>query len=271
MNIIKKTFSFIEKKLSKIGKRKRFIFATILLTVSMLYTTFYRFDEVPILLPALVIAVYVLSYFSFLVGISKIEWIMLFLPQIFFSIVYYLFYFFIPARWLTRLPFGILYAISIYALLLSQNIFNIGVEKSLQLYRAAFSVNYLFLTISMFLASSIVLSFGFNFYVVAGLLGIISFPLTLHYLWSINPKTHIERNDILYSFIIMILICEVALFGSFTPIDPSVFALLITGVFYSLSGMFGAYIQDKLFTDKIREYVYVLIFIIAITILSLRW
>jgi len=60
------------------------------------------------------------------------------------SIAFYMFYFLFPVRWITRIPFIALYAIAIYATLLCSNIFSIGVEKSLQLYRAAFSINFLF-------------------------------------------------------------------------------------------------------------------------------
>ena len=66
---------------------------------------------------------------------------MLFLLPILLSVAMYLFYFLFPVRWLTRIPFVLVYGISMYAVLLSSNIFNVGVEKNLQLF-LAFSLSH---------------------------------------------------------------------------------------------------------------------------------
>ena len=51
-----------------------------------------------------------------------------------------LFYFLLPVRWLTRLPVVILYSIGIYALLLTENIYNVAAERTIALFRAAHSL-----------------------------------------------------------------------------------------------------------------------------------
>jgi hypothetical protein len=53
-----------------------------------------------------------LTYFSILEGIEKIELLMLFFMPIVISIAFYISYFLFPARWLTRIPFVAIYAVS---------------------------------------------------------------------------------------------------------------------------------------------------------------
>ena len=160
---LNKIYTWSVKTFSPIGKRRRFIISTVLLTFLYALSTLFSFEEIYVFVPLIILAVYICTAFAILEGLSKHEWIMLFIHPIFFSVVWYLFYFFVPQRWLTRLPFLIIYIVSTYAILLSQNIFNVGVSKSLQLFRAAFSVNYLYLTIGAFLSTSLIVSLRLNF------------------------------------------------------------------------------------------------------------
>ncbi|MFQ5452032.1 MAG: hypothetical protein ACE5DQ_00540 [Candidatus Paceibacterota bacterium] len=256
---------------SRIGKRKRFIFSTAILTLLVLSITFYSFSEARLFIPIALFAVYVFTFFSILEGITRREWITLFIPPLYFTLVFTLFYFFLPQRWLTRLPFVAIYAISIYAIMLSQNIFNVGALKSLQLFRAAFSVNYLFLTFSSFLAYSLILSFRSNFLINGAMVALVTAPLALHFLWSVNPQDTIEKRIIAYSVLISLLVGEAGVMLSFMPVNGSIFALFLTSFYYSVSGLTSAHMQEMLFRERVREYVAVLGFVFFIVFLSLGW
>lgn len=266
-----KIYNIFLKFFSRVEKRQRFIIATILLSFIVLGSTFFSFEEIIFFIPLIVLAVYGLTFFSILEGISRHEWLMLFLHPLYFTVAIYLFYFFLPQRWLTRLPFVIIYTIAIYAILLSQNIFNVGVSKSLQLSRAAFSVNYLFLTISSFISYSLILSLRANFLVNFGLIFLATFPLTLHFLWTISLDETINRTLISYSLVVSLILAELSALLSFVPVNQSIFALVLTSVFYSLNGLFQVYIQEVLFKERVREYLIVLGFSCVIFMLSLRW
>lgn len=254
----------------RISKRRRFIIAATLLSGTVLFSTFFSFDEAFYFLILIVIMTYAATFFAILEGISGKEWLMLFIPSLYFTIVFYLFYFFLPQRWLTRLPFITIYAIFIYAILLSQNIFNVGATKSLQLFRAAFSVNYLLLTLSAFLNFSLILSFKLNFFLNFLMVFASTFPLILHFLWSVNPKDSIEKHIVQYSLLVSCMIGEAGAIFSFAPIDSPIFALLLTAVFYSIGGIFQSYLQERLFVERIREYLFVLGFVSVIVLLSLK-
>ncbi|HLL60575.1 MAG TPA: hypothetical protein VK338_02570 [Candidatus Nitrosocosmicus sp.] len=257
--------------LTKIGKRQRFILASGVLASSILFSSFLPLEIARYFFLVILLIAYLMSFVAIPTGLNKIERVMLFLLPIYFTIALDLFFFFLPGRWLTRIPFIIIYVISIYAILLSSNILNIGAQKSLQLLRAAFSVNFLFLTFCAFLICNLILSFRLNFFFNFIAFFIALFPLSLQFLWSVNPKSHLERVSIYYALFIAFIIAQIGLIFSFLAIKPTVFALLLTACFYSISGLFYAYLEERLFKERIREFVFVLGFVLVIILLSVRW
>lgn len=271
MKMLDRLYVWSVKTFSHIGKRQRFIISTLLLTILYAVSTLFSFEEIYFFVPLIVLAVYICTAFSILEGLSKHEWLMLFIHPVYFAVVWYLFYFFVPQRWLTRLPFLVLYFVSTYAILLSQNIFNVGVSKSLQLFRAAFSVNYLFLTIGAFLSTSLIISLRLNFLFNGLLVFAAMYPLVLHMLWSVEPKDYISRQVLSYAFIISAVIGEAGLILSFMPTNQSIFALVLTCLFYSLTGTFQIYLQNALFKERIREFIFVAIFALSALFLTIKW
>lgn len=262
---------FLYRLFEHVDKRQRFVISTLILTFFIFISSFLTFNQIKYFILIIAGMVYFLTFFSILEGIERFEWLMLFILPVYFTVAFILFYFLLPVRWLTRLPFIIIYGISIYAILLSSNIFNVGVEKSLQLFRAAFSVNFLFLTLTLFLIFNLVLSFQLNFVFNFVSIFLFTLPLNLQFLWSINPKIILESSTIKYAFLIALIIAETGLVFSFVPIKSTLLAIFLTACFYSLVGLFQAYIEKRLFKERIREYIFVFIFVFIITILSVSW
>ncbi len=271
MNRVRQILKFLQNRASKVETRIRFVFSTILLTILMAIATFFTFEYALIFLSVFLLLNYLLCYFALLEGIEDIEWFTLFLMPLALTIAFYLFYFLFPVRWLTRLPFIVMYGISTYAVLLCANIFNVGVEKSIQLYRAAFSVNFLYQMVISFLLFNALLSFKMNFFLNALLVGVIGFLLSFQLIWSVKLELKVERATLIFSLLIALILAEVALLGSFMPLKSTIFALFLTSSYYSLSGLIHSFLDQRLFKETIREYVVVWIAVIVITILSLRW
>ncbi|MFA5136469.1 MAG: hypothetical protein WC489_03685 [Patescibacteria group bacterium] len=257
--------------LAGIEKRVRFIISVILLSSLVLISTFFYFDASWIFIPVFIIASYICTYFSLLEGIEKLEWVSLFLMPVLVTVSFYLFYFLFPVRWLTRIPFIIFYAVSIYAMFLVSNIFNVGVEKSLQLYRAAFSVNYFYQTLIVFLFANLIYSLKINVVFSSLLLLILGVIIAIHLLWSIKLELYLERSVLLFGALIGFVLWQVALIVSFVPLQTTVFALLISALFYSIGGLTYLYLDQRLFKETIREYIFVLIFVILIIMLTISW
>ena len=271
INIYINMTNFITKKIIKIEKRIRFVISAILLTICLFISTLNFFDKAIIFIPILTVVCYGLTYFAVLEGIEKIEWLTLFIIPVLLTIAFYLFYFLFPARWLTRLPFLIIYAISIYGVLLCSNIFNVGVEKNLQLYRAAFSINFFYHTFIAFLIFNLIFTLRQNFLINGFLVGGISLVLSVHLFWVIKLKEYIEKESLIYALFVVLILVQLTMVLSFMPLNSSIFALILTAFFYCLSGLTYSFIDQRLFKETIREYLIVLGFVFVIALLSVNW
>lgn len=259
------------KKAGRIEKRFRLLISVLVLTSLMLLSTFFFFDKAFIFLPLFIVSAIFFTYFSLLEGIEGVGWFGFFFLPVVVTVSFYLFYFLFPARWLTRLPFIIIYSISFYAVLLTSNIFNIGVEKSLQLYRAAFSVNYFYLTVVSFLLFNFLFSLRQIFFV--NLLGaaIVGFLLSFHLFWSIRLKKYIEEEILRLALLMGLILGELAFVASFVPVKTAIASLFLTAVFYSLGGLFYNFLDQRLFKETVRGYIIVCVFVMIIVLLSLNW
>lgn len=255
-----------------VPKRIRVVVCTTVMTLSLLLSTFFPFSDTWwFFIPILGVIAYITTYIAVFEGIDGVEWYMLFVMPITLTIALYLFYSLLPVRWLTRLPFLVLYALTYYGVLLTSNIINIGVEKSLQLYRAAFSVNFLLQVFIMFLLSQVLLSFKLNFLLNFIFIFLSSVILSLQLFWSLRPDASFKRKLLIYSNSIAFLLAESAILLSFIPFKTNVQALILTAGYYSLNGIIYHYLDSRLFKNTVREYAFVAIFVFFIAILTLNW
>lgn len=254
-----------------IEKRIRFVISTISLTLLLLISTFFFFDKASLFIPLLILVSYGATFFSLYEGIEKVEWYMLFLIPVLLSVSMYLFYFLFPVRWLTRIPFILIYSISMYAALLSSNIFNVGVEKNLQLYRAGFSVNYFIQTMVFFLFGNVLASFHWGFLANALIFGFLSFAMSLQLYWSIRLDMHLRKEVLNHAWLTALLVGEASLLLSFFPVQESIFALVVAVLYYSVAGLTHLHLDERLFKHSVREYATILIVILAILFLSISW
>lgn len=268
---LKSILSFIPKRLGRIDKRFRLVISALILSLLMLFSTFFPLSLSVVFIPSLLIAAYVLTYICILEDIERIGWFGFFFMPLAITFFSYLIYFLFPGRWLIRIPFIMIYGISIYAILLTSNIFNVGVEKSLQLYRAAFSVNYFYQAFVAFLSMNFL--FALQLYPFVNMLGagVVTFLLAFQLLWSIRLKRYIEPEVLKNAFVIALIISQAALIISFVPMKQAISALFISSLYYSLVGLTYHYLDSRLFKETIREYVIVLLFVVFITLLSINW
>lgn len=272
MSLHKRKFNDFFNFINIVPKRIRIVASLFVMTFLLLVSTFFDFTDWWWLFTLIFLVVtFVLTYISVFEGLDGVEWIMLFIMPICFTFVFYLFFSLLPVRWLTRLPYITFYAFGFYAILLTSNIFNVGVDKSIQLYRAAFSVNYLFQTLIIFLFMQVILSFQQPFWVnclaIAGAASIVATQL----FWSVNPISEFRKETVEYGGLVGFLLMQIAAIISFIPFKSSVGALILTACYYSITGLMYHHIDQRLFKQVVREYVVVLVFVSIIAILTLQW
>ena len=115
---IKRLFSY------EISKRQKFILVSLTLTIGLVATQLVddslRFQTIGFLT---VLTIF-LSIFALWGELSGVKYFLLLLLPAYFVAGASLFYFLLPIRWLTRVPFAIAFGVSFYLLMLTANIFN---------------------------------------------------------------------------------------------------------------------------------------------------
>jgi len=219
----------------------------------------------------LAIVTYVGSAFALREDLAGVERITLLIPPTLYSAAVALFYFLLPPRWLTRIPVAALYAIGLYAFLLTENIYNVAANRTIALLRAARSVGFLLTICTFYLLMLTVVSFrsfpiGATL-VITGLSFLHIFPS----LWAMELTGKASTRVILLSVSLSVLLGELAWILSFWPMPTAMIALLMSSVFYSTVGIGQEYLANKLYKKTIIEFFIVCIFVFIAALLTTRW
>lgn len=244
---------------------------TFILTIGLMATQLFsgglRFD----VLFGLMIVSYILSAWVLREELHGWEFLtLLTLPALYTGAVF-LFYFLLPVRLLTRLPIAVLYALGMYAILLTENIYNVAAERNIQLLRAAHSVGFLLTLVTNFFLIETILSLHLSFYLNVLLTGLVVFPLTIQSLWSMELTSIISAKVWMGSMIITLILMELVFVFSFWPIIITIEALFVTTAFYTLAGMTQQYLVERLFVKTAREFLTVLILVFVLVAVTTRW
>lgn len=271
-----KKFTQIWRKIKKknnylfnIPKRQKFIISVVILSL-ILFSSEQLFGRGGMFMA------FLLSIFTafFIFWVERIDLEDNFSPQIFILPFFYtlacaLFYFLVPARFLTRIGMTSLYALGLYSLLLSENIFIVSSIRTIALLSSARTVSFIITLLSYFFMANVVFSLHLNIFITLIFIFAFSFPLILHSMWTHTLESSLRSN---LQWVLMIAICivETALALWFWPTTPTIIGLFLTGLFYILVGISQVWLDKRLFKGVMWEYVWVgvIIFLVFITFSS---
>lgn len=270
MNHLRKYFRRWERRIS-LTKRQQFVVITCILTVGLMVTQVVPGELRYPLVVTFSLATYVLSAFGLRDDLTRIEWLTLLTLPTLFTAAVLLFYFLLPVRWLTRLPVAVLYAIGMYALLLTENIYNVAAERSIALLRAAHSVGFLLTLVTYFLLVSTVLSFRMALGWTTIAVGVITMLLVVQALWSFELEPRVSRRVWQMSVSITVILTELAWIFGFWPVQQSLIALFLTTTVYCSVGMSQQYLEDKFYKKTAIEFGSVAVIVFVILLVATRW
>lgn len=270
MNLFRKYFHRWVRRLS-FSKRQQFVIITLLLTVGLVITQVATSDMRYPLVIMLSIATYLLAAFGLREDLQGAEWFTLLTLPTLFTAAVLLFYFLLPVRWLTRLPVAFLYAVGMYALLLTENIYNVAAERSIALLRAAHSVGFLLTLVTYFLLISTILTFRMAVGWTALAVGAVTWTLVIQALWSVELEPHISRRVWQISVAVTLAFSELAWMFSFWPAQQALVALFLTTTFYCMVGMAQQYLEDKLYKKTVIEFGMVALIVFTILLIATKW
>lgn len=270
LDAVKKRFVRWDRR-TLVTRRQQFVIVTVILTALLLLTQLVSVELRYPLVILLSVAAYFISAFALREDLHGVEWATLLILPTLFTTAVSMFYFLLPVRWLTRLPVAILYGVGMYALLLTENIYNVAVDRTIALLRAAHSVGFLLTLLTYFLLAQTVLAFRFTAPLNAILIGVISFGLVLPSLWVMELTGTVSRRVWQLSIATTLFLVNIVWIFSFLPTKATLQALLFTTAFYSSVGMGQQYLVEKLYKKNVIEFFAVSAIVFIITIIATTW
>lgn len=254
-----------------ITKRQKFVSVTLLLTAGLLFTQLLNNDWRFLIVGILSVFAYFLSAWALKEDLSGIEWFTLLVLPLLYTLAVGLAYFLLPVRWVTRLPVAVAYMVGMYALLLTENIYNVAAIRTIQLLRAAHAVGFLVTLITAFLLFQTFFSFHFPFW--ANFLGIffVTLPLVLQALWAVTLEEGITQPVAIYSSFFSLISAEIALVFSFWPVRVPILALFLVAVMYAFLGVGQQHLSGRLLRRAAIEFFLVPLFIFFVLIFTAKW
>lgn len=268
------------KKIPTFEKRQKIIISSLIVTIGLVSTQLVDFNLRFHFMFALAGLSYLVSFWSLWVGIydesaflkvNKTKALTLLTLPALFALAVASFYFLLPIRWLTRIPFAAAFGFAFYLLLLVQNLFNVASIRTIPLYRAASTVAFLYTLITAFLLFNVLYAFNMLFIWNGLLVFILSFPLILQILWSIEMDDRISVLLLVQSFVLSLVVGEFAVALSFWPLYPMIWALSLASTMYVVVGLTTEYLRGRLSGRVVKEYIGIAIGIFIVAYLFTGW
>lgn len=256
-------------------KRQKIIITSIILTIGLLSTQLVDFNLRFNFIVGLGFAAYILSVWALRDGLNFTKAVVLMILPTLFTLGFSSYYFVLPIRWLTRIPMAAFFGISFYLLLLAQNIFNVAAIRTIPLYRAASTATFLFTWVTALLFYNVIDSFNLLFIWNGVVVFLISLPLVIQSLWSVEMKDNVSVDVLIKSLIISLLVGEFALALSFWPpvttLITTMWALQLSVVLFSFLGMILDDLRGKLSKREVRWYLAIGVSVLIASFLTTSW
>lgn len=259
-------------KYLRFSKRSKFVLSTLVLTGSLLLAFLggSEFGNQWVTILAFLSCVF--TVFSLWGDLPKRKQIfIILLPGFLFTLGIGLFYFVLPARWLTRIIMLSIFAFGFYATLLAQNIYVISVARNIKLLQAARTIGFLLSVASAFCLYYILFSLHTFLPLVAFGVFIISFLLITAVIWSITLKEFIGKTEFLHILVLTIVLSEIGTFVTFWPVSVAFAAIFLTGNFYTFVGLSQHWLEDRLFKRVLWEFIWVAVILFVILFFTARF
>lgn len=248
----------------QIRKRQKIIITSAILSFGLLSTQLVPFYLTYRFIIGLAVLACLLTMAALWEGLNKSKAVVLVILPTFFTLAVASYYFLLPIRWITRISVASLFGLTFYTLLLSQNVFNVAAIRTIPLYRVASTTVFVLTLITSYLLFNVLFSFDLPFIWNGVGAFIISFPLILQVIWSIDMEG-LSGIVWVYSSILSLVVGEVALVLSFWPLANPMAALVLSTMLFVTMGISTHALRERLSRGMVWEYLGwgVLIFLVA--------
>ena len=262
----------LQKQKPMLTKRRKFLLVSVILSTCLLVIQQLTVEQRYIAIILLSILSYGLTVWAMFKELRGPAWVVNMLLPTLYPTAVALFYFLLPQAAVTRFVVIALFAVSMYALLLTANIFAVASIRTIQLLRAARAVGFLLAILTSALLYHVIFSLRLPFGFVALLVAAATYPLLLQSTWSYTMSERLGR-EWLYALVGAIMIGELALAISFWLIDPPLASVMLSMVMYVVTGLFQHEMEGRMFAKTVQEFVgfALIVFVVIATAVMTRW
>lgn len=198
---------------------------------------------------------YLVSFLVLRYDLVEVELVtLLTLPTLFTVAVGGVFAFFPSFSATFRLLIMALFSLGFYLILLAENVFNVGRERSIPLLKAAGTVSFLLTLLTAFLLFTVLFKAALPVACQWLLLFFLAFLLGFQSLWTIVLGTKLDARLFLGSCLFALAVLELAVATSFWPLESFFRALVLSTGFYVFLGIAFHYYKKTLKGKIFLEY-----------------
>lgn len=254
-------------------KRRKFVVVSVLLSLGLFGIQILPVEARYLAIAAFAVMSYFLSAWSVRRDLRGIEWLSILILPTLYPVSVALFYFLLPQDFLVRIVVNVVFAITMYALLLTANIFAVASIRTIQLLRAARAVGFLLTILTSAFLFHVIFALRLPAVVVGALVFVCSMLLYYQGVWSHTLSLKGEKKELVYTLIGSAIMLEVGLAMSFWLLDVALASIMLAMVVYVVLGMFQQDLEKRLFTRTIQEYVgfATIVFVVIVTTVMARW
>jgi hypothetical protein len=252
-------------------KRARFILTSVLLALGFIGVNLFDESARFYAIGGLCAATLILFVWSLREGLKFDATILSLVLPILFTLGVGLFWFLIPTTVFARIPVILFYAIGVYSLALTANIFTVSTIRTIALVRAARGVGFVLTLLTSFLMFDAIWSLKTSLIIVALLTAVVSLPLFMQGLWVSVLERKIEKRIVFHSLILSTGVVQMSILLYFWPVSVVVGSLFLTVTIYVLLGLGQAKIEGRLFKRTVREYLSVGTIVFIAMYLATHW
>ncbi len=235
-------------------RREKFVIASVLLSLAFFATQYVSLEWRYLAVGGLAIISYFISAWALADDLQIYEWLTILpLPALYAGSVG-LFYFLLPTSFFSRTVILVFFAIGLYALYLTSNIYSVAKGRTIQLLYAAHAVGLFFTLLTSLLITNTIFSLHLPFYLNGLLTGLAHYPLIFMSLWSVKLENFINKDLLLYALLFSLVLSEFAVIVSFLPMPIWHISLFVIGILYLFLGILHSFLRGRLFKATINEY-----------------
>lgn len=259
------------RKILSLNKRQRFVAAVLALSAGVFLSEY--FTGITITLTAVFLAVLTVLLLLLILrrDIRGTFYAPILILPFFFTLAFPFFYALVPERLLSRVIITGIYAFGLYSLFLTQNIFAVSGIRTINLLRSARIVAFVLTLLVYYFLVNFIFSLRLPVVITPLIIFPVSFLMNIQSLWTYTLDPSQIKPIATFSSIISVSILELSYVLVLWPVNASVYALFLTGIFYTYSGLCHAWLERRLFKGILWEYVWVGFISVLFLIIFSKW